>query len=87
MAKPIMLSLLKLALPRIKKIDENTADRIAHVGFDSDGQCWGLVERLRRIPDVSINAGKLNYHRWVRFEAIPFVPDEVVTADEWSTRG
>lgn len=77
-----MLSLLKLALPRVRKIDGTTAERIAHVGFDSDGQPWGLVERVTRLADPP-GASRLNYHRWVRFDAIPFAPDEVVTSDAW----
>lgn len=38
------------------------------------------------VPDVQIGqAYRINFVRWVRFEAIPFSAMEVVTADGWET--
>ena len=76
-----LIGIVKLDVPRVRKqgVDRET---IAHVAFDTDGQCWGLVTRFRKRPDLGESAGQLVHVRWVRFEAIPFT-QELVTIDGW----
>jgi hypothetical protein len=44
----------------------------------------GLIGRLSKRPRPRSSAARLNFDRWVRFDAIPFAPDEIVTAREWT---
>lgn len=88
---PKLIGMVKLDVPRTRKLDapslhgvSGLRETIAHVAFDTDGQCWGLVTRYRNRPDLGPEIGQLNHVRWVRFLAIPFMPSEVVTADAWT---
>jgi hypothetical protein len=90
---PKLIGLVRLPFPRIKhrKGDPYT-EMIGEIGVDVDGQAWGLVVRQTPIPEANgkIPTGphwrrsRLSYERWVRYDAIAFAPDEVVTEKEWA---
>lgn len=72
-------------IPRARRVDGTRfTEKISHVAFDTDGLAWGLVEQLEQLEKLP-GAYRVNYVRWVRFEAIPFAgADELVTAQGWS---
>ncbi len=58
------------------------SEKIDRVAFDTDGQAWGLVEQYTKLDGHGL--GRIDYSRWVRFDAIPFSDDgERVTAGTW----
>ena len=78
---PKLIGIIKLPVPRVKRGDGFT-DHVIYVAFDTDGQPWALVVRQAPI-DGSKSMYRINPHRWVRFEAMPFESGELITADEW----
>lgn len=91
--KPKILGVFRMDYPIVRKLSESLQEKISTVGFDTDGQAWGLVEQALRVqPPGELASGvrhagawRLNFVRWVRFNAIPFTPGEVVEegADAW----
>ena len=74
----MLIGVFKLPRAFIRKINNgDTVERIYQVGLGDDGQAWGLVERFDRGREHA------RLDRWVRLDAIPFAPDELVTADKW----
>jgi hypothetical protein len=76
----------RLPFPRVKHPPEPEGSPIVReliqdVAVDESGQQWGLVIRKTML---SPTMGRLDAVRWVRWEATPFAPDEVVTDTEWS---
>jgi hypothetical protein len=87
---PKLIGMAALPFARVRKGQDGAVEYIDRVGFDVDGQAWGLVVRSTPAPPVSgslnrIRARRINYVRWVRFDAIAFAPDEVVTETSWET--
>jgi len=74
---PKIVGLINLEIPFQRRESSTVTERVAHVGFDTDGQAWGLVTRM------SLGGGyeKLKYCRWIHvgFDAIPFVINEFVS--------
>lgn len=89
---PKIVGLIRLELPIMRSPAPSTRERIAHLGFDSDGQAWGLVERLSWIETApgpysgtdKGRIGRVEFVRWVRFNRIPFDPEEVIEAGAWT---
>lgn len=78
---PRLIGIIKIEIPKLRRVDGTRfKERIAHVAFDTDGTAWGLVEQLE---DLGEGICKINYVRWVRFDAIPFEPRELVTSAGW----
>lgn len=99
---PKLLGIVKLEMPWVRKRSaaeiqaHRYQEKIQHIGFDTDGQAWGLVCRFTPIelpPPAPgedpryhpIGAGRLDYVRWVAMDALPFVPEERVTPEGWGT--
>lgn len=93
MTAPKLIGMFRLPLPRANRnlpADCGYAELINLVGVDVDGQAWGLVLRNTPIPGdeerpAYLHAARVEYVRWVRFDAIAFAPDEVVTDRAWET--
>ncbi len=82
MPKLIGMFTLSFGLQRHGSADE-PRELIQRVATDSDGQQWGLVERLTPLPELG-SACRVTFDRWIRFDAIPFAPDEVIGGDgQW----
>lgn len=83
---PKLLGVFKMEYPIVRRLSETLHEKISYVGFDTDGQAWGLVEEALRVePPGELASGvkhagawRLNFQRWVRFNAIRTVPDEIV---------
>lgn len=87
---PKLLGVFELPFHRMTEVaGGQPRELIKRVGIDEHGQQWGLVERATPIADLSggARAMRMDCVRWIRFEAIPFYPDEVVTAEKWLARG
>ncbi len=89
MPKLIGMFTLSFGLQRKAKADEPLTgaprEMIQRVATDTDGQQWGLVERLTPIPgNNGDNAYRVSFDRWIRFDSIPFEPGEIVTGETWS---
>ena len=94
MTAPKLIGMFDLPIPRANRslpADCGYAELIDRVGVDGDGQCWGLV--MRRTPirgdeykPFLMRAARLEYVRWVRFDAIAFAPDEVVSERGWAVQ-
>lgn len=82
MDKPKIVGLVNLEIPIVRRLNVDESEKIAHVGFDTDGQAWGLVARAVRLEEVRGdrpgNIFRVTFVRWVRFNAIPFAADEIV---------
>lgn len=87
---PKLIGMFTLPFPRIRRLpDSDQIELVRFVATDTDGQQWGLVELNTTIPSLipSLSRGfsttKRDYLRWIRFDAIPFVPEEVITSGPW----
>jgi len=91
MQGPKLIGIITLAMPRTRKRSDDIFDRIKSVAFDEDGQAWGLVERFTRLPDPDQRppdvSGEVDFDRWVKFDAIPFAEEELVTKAGWFDQG
>lgn len=78
---PKLIGMWKLPFPRWRKTHP-TAPRemISHVACAEDGQQWGLVVQLTKLDETM---SRIVPVRWVRWEATPFAPEEVVTIYDW----
>jgi hypothetical protein len=73
--KRSIVGFVKMEYPRRRSLSEGIIEQIKIVGFDTDGQAWGLVERMVPIKGAA-GAGRLDYSRWIRFNSIPFAESE-----------
>lgn len=84
-----LIGIVKLQYAYVSKASPREAkEMVKHVAFDVDGNAWGLVERATQLedpPDTKpIHRGalwRLDYKRWIRFEAIPFELEERIGPD------
>jgi hypothetical protein len=85
---PVIVGIIKLDLPIARRLPGDVQEKIAHVAFDTEGQPWGLVSKMTPIEDFP-GAGRIDFDRFVRFNAIPFKPDELVEpgAADWKIAG
>jgi hypothetical protein len=82
---PKLIGIVRLEIPRLRR-GTGPREAIKEVAFDTDGQAWGLVTRITPIiPPIPGSPGmaRVDHHRWIRFEAIPFAPEEVITREIW----
>lgn len=89
---PKLIGMFTLPFPRIRRLpDSDQTELVRFVATDTDGQQWGLVELNTPIPPLSdgprglrVSMGaRRDYVRWIRFDAVPFVPEEVITSGPW----
>jgi hypothetical protein len=77
---PKLIGMFSLPFPHQRRGD-GPREMIQRIATDDEGQQWGLVERVTPIPDST--AARVSFNRWVRWDAIPFHPAEVVSGEQW----
>jgi len=89
---PKLIGIITLQLAYVKRTESPAfGEKISHVAFDTDGNAWGLVQRYTPMGDATtvegilagVKMGRLDYKRWIRFEAIPFELEERISSEGW----
>lgn len=79
-----LVGMVKLDIPFTRRPSEVIHEKVGHVAFDTRGGAWGLVERMTRIaPPQGKDLGtwRVNYARWICFDALPFMQDERISPE------
>lgn len=81
---PKLIGMYALPYPRVRRLpDTDQTELVRYVATDTDGQQWGLVELNTPIPPLPTRMSRRDVVRWIRFDAVPFAPEEVITSGLW----
>lgn len=81
---PKLIGMYALPYPRVRRLpNTDQTELVRYVATDTDGQQWGLVELNTPIPPLEARMSRREAVRWIRFDAIIFVPEERITSKEW----